>query len=97
MIKKTLQEISKGKFNDDVFESAKKTIVASIKASTDSPNGIINTYYAKILVNSDDFEKRIENIEKITKEDIMAVSKKISMHTVYLLEGQNEEETDEKD
>lgn len=97
LIKKTLQEISKGKFNDDVFESAKKTIVASIKASTDSPNGIINTYYAKILVNSDDFEKRIENIEKITKEDIMAVSKKISMHTVYLLEGQNEEETDEKD
>ena len=40
---------------------------------------------------------RIENIEKITKEDIMAVSKKIFMHTVYLLEGQNEEETDEKD
>ena len=39
----------------------------------------------------------IENIEKITKEDIMAVSKKIFMHTVYLLEGQNEEETDEKD
>lgn len=96
LIKKTLQDVSKGKFSDEVFNNSKETIIASIKASTDSPSGIINTYYARMLVNSDDFEKRIENIKKVTKEDIMAVSKKISMHTLYLLEGKKEGETDEK-
>ena len=98
IIKKTLKKIGKGKFDDKVLESAKETIIASIKASTDSPVGIINTYYAKILVNSDDFEKRIENIRNVSRDDIMNISKKIALHTMYLLEGESKEEpeTDEE-
>lgn len=87
LIKKVLFNINKGKFNDEILESAKETIISSIKASTDTPTGIINTYYAKHLVNADLFEERINNIKKITKEDIINLSKKISMHTVFLLEG----------
>ena len=92
LIKKTLQNISKGKFEDKLLDSAKETIISSIKASMDSPAGIINTYYAKVLVNSLTFEERIENISRITKEDVINISKKISMHTVYLLEGDKNEE-----
>lgn len=94
LVKKTLQNIEKGKFDDNILESSKETIIASIKASTDSPAGIINTYYAKILVNSDDFDTRIENIRKVSKNDIMNISKKIALHTMYLLEGESKEEPD---
>ena len=97
LIKKTLQEVTKGKFLDESLNNAKATIIASIKASTDSPTGIINTYYAKTLVNSDSFEKRIEEITKVSKEDIINLSKKIAMHTVYLLEGKDEEESNGED
>ena len=97
LIKKTLQEVAKGKFLDEALNNAKATIIASIKASTDSPTGIINTYYAKTLVNSDSFEKRIEEITKVSKEDIINLSKKIAMHTVYLLEGKDEEESNGED
>lgn len=97
LIKKTLQEVTKGKFLDESLNNAKATIIASIKASTDSPTGIINTYYAKKLVNSDSFEKRIEEITKVSKEDIINLSKKIAMHTVYLLEGKDEEESNGED
>lgn len=97
LIKKTLQEVTKGKFLDEALNNAKATIIASIKASTDSPTGIINTYYAKTLVNSDSFEKRIEEITKVSKEDIINLSKKIAMHTVYLLEGKDEEESNGAD
>ena len=90
LIKKTLQNITRGKFEDKLIESAKETIISSIKASIDSPAGIINTYYAKVLVDSLLFEERIENISKITKEDIINLSKKISMHTLYLLEGEKD-------
>lgn len=96
LIRKTLQNIIKGSFSEELLENSKETIIASIKASTDSPNGIINTYYARVLVNSDDFETRMENIHKITKEDVMNLGKKITMHTVYLLEGENGENNDEK-
>jgi predicted Zn-dependent peptidase len=92
LIKKTMKNIEKGKFQDKILESSKETIVASIKASTDSPAGIINTYYAKILVDSDNFEERIANIQKISREDIINISKKITLHTIYLLEGESKEE-----
>lgn len=92
LIKKTLQNLTKGNFNNNILESAKETIIASIKASTDNPAGIINTYYAKALVNSDDFETRITNIQKITKDDIINISKKINLHTMYLLEGASKED-----
>ena len=96
LIKKTLTNMNRGKFSDELLENAKETIIASIKASTDSPAGIINTYFAKILVESEEVEKRIENIQQITKEDVVNLSKKITMHTVYLLEGENKEDTHEE-
>ena len=93
LIKKTLEDVKKGKFEQILLDNSKETIVASIKASLDNPAGIINTYYARTLVNSEIFEKRIEQINKITKEDIINLARKVSMHTVYLLEGT---ETDEE-
>lgn len=92
LIKKTLQNIEKGNFEDKILDSSKETLTASVKASTDSPAGIINTYYAKTLVNSDDFEERITNIQKVSRDDIINISKKIALHTMYLLEGESKEE-----
>ena len=94
LIEKTLKNISKGNFDNDKFEGAKKTIISSIKASLDNPMGIINTYYAMELVNADDADIRIENISKVSREDIVNLSKKIAVHTVYVLEASNEENND---
>lgn len=97
LIRKTLQNIEKGEFDNNTLENAKETIIASIKASTDSPTGIINTYYAMELVGSKDFSQRIENIKTITKENVIDLSKKVMVHTVYLLEGSNKEDNNEED
>lgn len=98
LIKKTFQNIEKGKFDDNILENSKETLIGSIKASIDSPAGIINTYYAKVLVNSDSFEERIENIKKVSRDDIINISKKIALHTMYLLEGESrKEQNDERD
>lgn len=91
LIKKSLLEIEKGKITDEQVDNAKETIISGITATLDSPLGIINTYYAMILVNSDDVETRIENIKKITKEDIVKLASKINIHTSYLLEGKKDE------
>lgn len=94
LIKKTLQNVTKGKFEEGLLNSSKETIISSIKASKDSPAGIINTYYAKELVNSLLFDERIENIKKVSKEDIINISKKVLIHTEYLLVGNNAEGDD---
>ena len=94
IIEKSLKEINKGKINQEKLNSAKKTIVSGIKASLDNPLGIINNYYAKTLVNSDDIETRIKRVEEVTKEEISTLSKKISIYSYFVLEASNEENND---
>ena len=44
----------------------------------------------KELTEGDDLETRKKKIKKITKEEIMKVGEKISFHTTYFLEGEEE-------
>lgn len=91
LIKKCLKNIREGKIRDEDIESSKNTIISAIKSSSDEPMGIINTYLSKILVGTDDEEERIEKFSKLTKEDIVKVSKKVSIHTILTLEKKEEE------
>lgn len=94
IICKCLKDISHGKFDNDKFENAKKTMVSAIIASDDNPSGIINNYYARELVNSPLSSERINNIMKLSKKDITNLSKKINMHSLFVLEGSNEKNKD---
>ena len=47
---------------------------------------------AKDLLNLGDIEERKQMIEKVTKEDIIKVAKKVKIDTIFLLEGNKEDE-----
>lgn len=91
LIEKSLSEISRGKFDVDKLESSKKTLISAIEGSLDNPISIINNYYAKVLVDALDVEEKIEKIKKVSIDDIVTVSKKVSVHTLFLLEAADEE------
>ena len=91
LIRRCLKDINNGKVSDELIESSRNTILSSIKASSDTPMGIINTALSRVLVGSDDMEERINKFSKITKEDIIKVSKKVSLHTILTLEDKEEE------
>ena len=97
IINKSLKSIGKGNFPMDKFNSAKETLISGIMASLDTPMGIISSYYAKELVNSLDANERIEKIKKVTKEDIVNVSKKIHINRIFILEADNEKNNDKED
>ena len=97
LINKSIKDISKNNFGDDKFNSAKETLITAIKASVDSPIGIINNYYAMELVGSPDDSTRIREINKVTRDDIVNVSKKIKAHTMFILEARDEEDNDKED
>ena len=94
LVEKSLSKVSRGKFDREKMESAKKTFISALKSSLDNPVSIINNYYAKVLVDALSLEERIENIKKITVEDIIMVSKKVNLNTVFLLEAPNEKNRD---
>lgn len=91
LIKKCLKMMSDGKFKDSEIESAKNTIISSIKSASDEPMGVINTYFSKVLVGTPSEEERIDNFNKITREDLIKVAKKVSLHTILTLENKEEE------
>ena len=91
LIKKCLKNIGDGKFKDTDIDAAKNTIISAIKSSLDEPMGIINTHLSKVLVGTEDNDIRIEKFSKLTKEDIVKISKKINLHTVLTLEKKGDE------
>lgn len=89
-IKKEMKDMTLGKFEESDIENALNNYISALSEIEDSSAAIIETYVAKDLLNLDEIEKRREMIKKVTKEDIVRVSKKVHMATVYLLEGVKE-------
>lgn len=90
IIKREMTKMKKGNIKDQEFENAKKSILTSYDTITDSPTKIISLYYSKELSNGEDIEERIENINKVTIDDVIKVANKIKIDTVYLMAGKEE-------
>ena len=55
---------------------------------------IINEYLSQEILGIEPLEERVKIMNKVTKKDIIKVTKKIEMDTVFLLEGVREDEWD---
>jgi len=86
LIRKCLKNIREGKIRNEDIEASKNTIISAIKSSSDEPMGIINTALSRVLVGTDEEDVRIQNFSSLTKDDIVKVSKKVSIHTILTLE-----------
>lgn len=87
LMQKSLKEVTRGKFDVNKLENAKKTMCSAIVASLDSPVGIITGEMAKVLVNAKGSDERIEEFKKIKKSDIITVGKKVNIHSKFILEA----------
>ena len=48
-------------------------------------------YKSIYYVDSDYYEKKIEQIKKVTKKDIISLAHKMHLSVIFLLEGDNNE------
>ena len=77
--------------NDDV-KKAKEYFTTALDDMLESPLEIIDCYYMMEVLGSDDFKTKREKMLMVTKEEILAVANKVSLHTVFCLKGVNNEE-----
>ena len=64
-----------------------------LNMSLDNPGRIIDNYVFKNLYNLEDLEVRINNYNKVTKQDIIDFSKKVIINTILCVrDGENEKE-----
>ena len=84
--------MKKGKFSDDDIIKAKITYINSLKELEDSPDSLLSLYSGIEYLNSDKLEQRLIKINKVTKANVVKLASKIHLDTIYLLEGDSNEE-----
>lgn len=87
LIEKEMNDMRKGNFDDIEIEKAKKYYISNLEEIEDSPNQIIALYYSMDKLGADDVETKKKMINKVTKDDIVALSNKVYIDTVFLLGG----------
>ena len=93
LIKKQIQDMKNGKFTKEDIENSKKGIIATIKLIDDEQDTGITYYFGQELSGNKISIKEYQDIiEKVSKEDIINIAKKVSINTIYFLRDYQEEE-----
>lgn len=92
LIKRETYNMKKGKFEDDDIIKAKITYINSLKELEDSADSLISLYAGIEYLNSDTLEDRFTKINQVSREDVIKLASKIHLDTIYLLEGEEDEE-----
>ena len=88
LVNKAMKEMSNGEFSDIELDNAIKTVISSLKMGEDTQGGIINNYLFNYLDNLPLYEERVKEFKTVTKEEVINISKKIKLNTIYLLKGE---------
>lgn len=87
IIKKSMLDIKKGKFDIKLIENAKKSIISNLDINYDNPNAIINSYYYMDILGTDNLEKRKEMFNSVSYADVLNIAKKINIDSILYLKG----------
>ena len=86
-----MDDIKNGNISDMEMSAAVLGTVNSINSISDNPFALDDYYLGKIIAgNLMGLDELAEKIQRVTKEQIMDVSKKIELDTVFFLKGSTE-------
>ena len=92
LAEKLLKDMQRGKFEDEDIRVAKQFFETAFDEIDENPAGVIELYMSIAFLGSDDLETKRKMIEKVTKNEIIKVAKKIQIDTIFTLEGDEDEE-----
>ena len=86
-----LGSVANGDFTDQELDDTKLLLGNSILATTDSAASLEGWYMAQILRGQNISPREdIENINSLTRDDVIGAARKVSLDTIYFLTGQEE-------
>lgn len=91
LIKKQIKRLKSADFTNDDVKKAKEYFTTALDDMLESPLEIIDCYYMMEILGVDDFKTKREKMLMVTKEEIVEVAKKVSIHTIFCLKGVNNE------
>lgn len=96
IILEQLDEIKRGNISDEEFDAAKKNIVNNLRNMAEDQYALLDYYLDQSFLNrSYTLDEYIANIEKVKKEQLPDVAKRIQLDTVFFLKGTKEDDDEE--
>ena len=88
-IKSIMKNIQNGDVTEEELKNVKVEYLSILEETNDNMDKIVENYIAADILDLDDYEIRKKMVETVTVDDIIAVSKKVFIDTIYLLKGDN--------
>ncbi len=88
LIQREMKNIEKGNFSDELFAGVKEIYYNSLIKIEDVQSDLVNNYISEVFLKIPKASLRKKQMDKVTKEDVMALAKKVHIDTVYLLKGE---------
>lgn len=93
LINLEILKLKTGSVSQQDLETAKESMLSSIRSLSDYPNSFINFFYTENLGKTDytfDIDALVKSYERVTLEDIIEAYQNIKLDTIYFLRGQDE-------
>lgn len=91
-VKLQLEDIKNGNITEHEFTSSINAIVNTCNSYYDDQRALATFYLSEAVAGTNrSLDEYIENIKKVTVEDVIAVAKKLQLDTVYFLAGKEAE------
>lgn len=98
LIMEQLEAIKDGRISDYEFESTIKSLETGIHSLKDSQLQVVDFNLSQLIAQTHDtFEGILSKIKRVTKKDVINVTKKIQLDTVYFLTSKDPEADPEAD
>jgi len=88
LINNALGEFRNGDFTTSELDNVKNLFINSLYLTQDSPNRLVDLYLFQNIAGLPSIEDRIDEIKNVTKNDIVAVAKKLKPAIMYALRGE---------
>lgn len=88
LIKEEILSMTKGDFTESHMDQVKQVYYNSLLEIEDNQTLLMNSLIDFITTGNDDVEERKKQIEKVTKEDIIALAHKVYLAVIYFLKGE---------
>jgi predicted Zn-dependent peptidase len=88
IIRDQLEAMRKGEFTDQELEQTKAVIQNQILETIDTARGLSEILYHNVVAGTNiSLDRWLNEMQKVTTEEIVAVAKKIELDTIYFLTG----------
>ncbi|MFD0825364.1 EF-P 5-aminopentanol modification-associated protein YfmF [Neobacillus sp. M.A.Huq-85] len=88
IIHEQMEAMKKGDFTEEELNQTKAVIQNQMLETIDTSRGLIEVLYHNVVADTDiHLSTWVEEMQKVTKEQIVAVSEKIQLDTIYFLTG----------